>query len=98
MMATVSEPSVPAPSIIFSAADAEDIIPHEDDPMVLSVIMMGQNVHRGQRFLILQHAAQETIPQQTRSSRLHCTLKNEIPGGRKSSNNESRSRNSTKML
>jgi len=46
MMAAISEPSSPTPDIVFSSIDSEGIIPHEDDPVVLSVIMMGRNVHR----------------------------------------------------
>jgi len=46
MTATVLEPSMPTPNIIFLTDDAKDIVPHEDDPVVLSVIMMGRNVHR----------------------------------------------------
>ncbi|XP_027920620.1 uncharacterized protein LOC114178750 [Vigna unguiculata] len=46
MTATVLELSTPIPSIIFSTEDTKDIVPHEDDPVVLSVIMMGRNVHR----------------------------------------------------
>jgi len=46
MMATISEPLPLTPNIVFSTVDSEDIIPHEDDPVVLSVIMMGRNVHR----------------------------------------------------
>jgi len=30
----------------FSNEDLADVIPHEDDPVVLSVIMVGRNVHR----------------------------------------------------
>ena len=33
-------------SLTFSAEDMQDVYPHEDDPVVLSVIMMGRNVHR----------------------------------------------------
>jgi len=32
--------------IVFSSEDLKGVIPHEDDPIVLSVIMMGRNVHR----------------------------------------------------
>ncbi|XP_027902747.1 uncharacterized protein LOC114162932 [Vigna unguiculata] len=34
------------PAIIFSSDDLKGVIPHEDDPIVLSMIMMGSNVHR----------------------------------------------------
>ncbi|XP_027916049.1 uncharacterized protein LOC114175492 [Vigna unguiculata] len=46
MSTSVSGFSVPTPNITFSADDTKDIVPHEDDPVVLSVIMMGRNVHR----------------------------------------------------
>ena len=35
-----------APDILFSNDDLKGVIPHEDDPIVVSVIMMGRNVHR----------------------------------------------------
>ncbi|XP_027932759.1 uncharacterized protein LOC114188367 [Vigna unguiculata] len=34
------------PDIVFSSEDLKGVVPHEDDPIVLSVIMMGRNVHR----------------------------------------------------
>ncbi|XP_027915149.1 uncharacterized protein LOC114174510 [Vigna unguiculata] len=33
-------------AIVFSSEDLKGVVPHEDDPIVLSVIMMGRNVHR----------------------------------------------------
>jgi len=33
-------------NIVFSSEDLKGVVPHEDDPIVLSVIMMGRNVHR----------------------------------------------------
>jgi len=36
----------PTPIISFSNVDLEDITPHEDDPIVLSIAIMGKNVHR----------------------------------------------------
>jgi len=35
-----------APDITFSNDDLKGVVPHEDDPIVVSVIMMGRNVHR----------------------------------------------------
>jgi len=46
MSTTFLEPPTPTPNITFSTEDAKDIVPHEDDPVVLSIIMMGRNVHR----------------------------------------------------
>jgi len=34
------------PNLTFSGEDLKDVYPHEDDPVVLSVIMMGRNVHQ----------------------------------------------------
>ena len=34
------------PAIVLSSEDLKGVVPHEDDPIVLSVIMMGRNVHR----------------------------------------------------
>jgi len=34
------------PSLCFTVSDWEDIFPHEDDPVVISVITIGQKVHR----------------------------------------------------
>jgi len=33
-------------AIVFSSEDLKGVVPHEDDPIVLSLIMMGRNVHR----------------------------------------------------
>jgi len=41
---TRASPTVP--SLCFTPAYLEDVCPHEDGPMVLSVITMGHNVHR----------------------------------------------------
>jgi len=43
--ATMDKPRQ-APDITFSNDDLKGVIPHEDDPIVVSVIMMGKNVHR----------------------------------------------------
>jgi len=45
-MATTSGPLLPIADLIFTKKDLEDVVPHEDDPVVLSVILMGRNVHR----------------------------------------------------
>jgi len=34
------------PALTFSDEDKKDVIPHEDDPVVVSVIAMGRRVHR----------------------------------------------------
>ena len=46
IMAITSGPSSPIADLIFTKKDLEDVVPHEDDPVVLSVILMGRNVHR----------------------------------------------------
>jgi len=40
------ERSTKNPNIVFSNEDLKGLVPHEDNPIVLSVIMMGRNVHR----------------------------------------------------
>jgi len=42
---TVGAPT-PTSTLTFSWEDMKDVYPHEDDPVVLSVVMMGRNVHR----------------------------------------------------
>jgi len=34
------------PNIAFLATDMANVVPHEDDPIVLSIVLMGRNVHR----------------------------------------------------
>jgi len=34
------------PTLCFTSFDLEDVFPHEDDPMVISVITVGQKVHK----------------------------------------------------
>jgi len=46
MMTTTSGPLLPIPDMMFTKKYLEDVVPHEDDPVVLSVILMGRNVHR----------------------------------------------------
>ena len=46
MMTEMIRCETSTPKLIFSEEDLEDVSPHEDDPVVLSVIMMGRNVHR----------------------------------------------------
>jgi len=43
--ATLAAPSS-VPTLTFTWEDMRDVYPHEDDPVVLSVVMMGRNVHR----------------------------------------------------
>ena len=40
------ERSKKVPDIVFSSEDLKGVVPHENDPIVLSIIMMGRNVHR----------------------------------------------------
>jgi len=35
-----------SPTLTFSEEDMRDVFPYEDDPVVLSIVMMGRNVHR----------------------------------------------------
>jgi len=35
----------PEPTLCFTSSNLEDVVPHEDDPMVISVVM-GSKVHR----------------------------------------------------
>jgi len=46
IMATTSRPPLPIADLIFTKKDLEDVVPHEDDPVVLFVILMGRNVHK----------------------------------------------------
>ena len=46
MTTTKIERPKKVPDIVFSNEDLKGVVPHEDDPIVLSVIMMGRNVHR----------------------------------------------------
>ena len=34
------------PSLCFVASDSNDVFPHEDDPIVISLITMGRNMNR----------------------------------------------------
>jgi len=45
MIAAKIERSMKTLDITFSNEDFKGIIPHEDDPVVLSIVMMGRNVH-----------------------------------------------------
>ena len=38
--------SITVPSLCFAASDSEDVFPHEDNPIVMSIITMSQIVHR----------------------------------------------------
>jgi len=34
------------PSLFFTSSNLADVFPHEDDPMVISVVTLGRKVHR----------------------------------------------------
>jgi len=34
------------PTLYFTSSDLEDVVPHEDDPVVISVVTVGRKVHR----------------------------------------------------
>jgi len=36
----------PEPILYCSSSDLEDVVPHENDPMVISVVTMGRKVHK----------------------------------------------------
>jgi len=36
----------PKPDLIFTKADLQDVIPHDNDPVVILVVTVGRNVHR----------------------------------------------------
>ena len=36
----------PEPALCFMSSDLEDMVPHEDDPVVIFVVIMGRKVHR----------------------------------------------------
>jgi len=36
----------PELDLYFTSSDLEDVIPHEDDPMVIFVVTVGRKVHR----------------------------------------------------
>lgn len=44
MMTSVSMGTSPTPSLTFTEKDFQYVAPHEDDPVVLSVIMVGRKV------------------------------------------------------
>jgi len=35
----------PEPTLCFASSDLEDVVPHEDDPMVIFVLTIGKKVH-----------------------------------------------------
>jgi len=47
MTVETQEPDQPAePDLCFTNADLRDVVPHEDDPVMISVITVGRRVHR----------------------------------------------------
>ena len=36
----------PEPDLVFTRADLEDVVPHDNDPVVISVVTTGIKVHR----------------------------------------------------
>lgn len=47
IMTTITiEVVTPTPILTFFGQDMKDVCPHKDDPVVLSVIIMGSNAHR----------------------------------------------------
>ena len=34
------------PDLCFTSADLGDVVPHEDDPVVIFVVIVGRRVHR----------------------------------------------------
>jgi len=47
MTVEVREPDqLDEPDLSFTRADLGDVVPHEDDPMVISVVNVGKRVHR----------------------------------------------------
>jgi len=36
----------PEPTLYFTSSDQEDVVPHEDDPVMASVMTVGRKVHR----------------------------------------------------
>ncbi|XP_068503722.1 uncharacterized protein [Phaseolus vulgaris] len=47
MVVEAGEPDQsPEPNLFFTKADLQDVVPHDNDPMVISVVMEGRKVHR----------------------------------------------------
>jgi len=47
MYLEASRPDHPSePDLFFVSSDLEDVVPHEDDPVVISVITVGRKVHK----------------------------------------------------
>lgn len=46
MMTTTIRSPQPTSVVIFLDEDMIDVVPHEDGPIVLFVVMMGKNIHR----------------------------------------------------
>jgi len=36
----------PEPDLCFTSSDLEDEVPHEDDPVVISIVIVGRKVRR----------------------------------------------------
>jgi len=36
----------PEPDLVFTRADLQDVVPHDNDPMVILVVAAGRKVHR----------------------------------------------------
>jgi len=36
----------PEPDLVFTKTDLQDVVPHENDPVVISMVTVGRNVHR----------------------------------------------------
>ena len=36
----------PEPNLVFTKADLQDVIPHDNDPVVISIVIVGRKVHR----------------------------------------------------
>jgi len=34
------------PNLYFTKADLQDVVPHDNDPVVISMVMVGRRVHR----------------------------------------------------
>jgi len=46
MAVEVQEPDqLPEPDLYFTKADLQDVVPHDNDPMVISMVTVGRRVH-----------------------------------------------------
>jgi len=46
VLSFITTNAFPTPKISFPNAKLEDVSPHKDGPIVLTIIVMGHNVHR----------------------------------------------------